>query len=188
MNSRNIFNFFVIGASFAAAEMCQEFCFNELGYELCAGRTWCKDNYDCHNLFWTDASRTRICVIDEYVGCTNEFPVMCDQASSNLDVHPEDVYDRAHVELPFIPSNICEDFCFRELGYEMCAGRTWCKDNYDCHNLFWNNAERRRICVLDNYPGCMNTYPVLCGEVSDRVGPRSEFVGESTTVEPTVSE
>ncbi len=83
MNTRSILYFFA-AMNFAAADMCQQFCLSELNPVMCARGSWCKNNYDCHNLFWNDASRRRICLLGSYPGCTPTYPVLCNEASQAL--------------------------------------------------------------------------------------------------------
>jgi hypothetical protein len=63
-------------------DMCQDFCVERLGRGPCSKGSYCKRDYDCHNLFWTDETKTQICVLSGHGECTNRYPVLCREASS----------------------------------------------------------------------------------------------------------
>jgi hypothetical protein len=67
--------------------------------------------------------------------------------------------------LPLIVfGDMCQDFCIERLGRETCHKGSYCKKNYDCHNLFWTSEEHGHICVFTGRGECTNRYPVLCSE------------------------
>jgi hypothetical protein len=63
----------------------------------------------------------------------------------------------------------CSDFCVQQLGSAACSRGSWCKNNRDCHSLFWTTTERSRICVFPSLDGnCKNEFLVLCSEARER--------------------
>jgi hypothetical protein len=74
----------LISVAVGSGDMCQDLCLRELGVSGCSKGSWCKKEYDCHALFWTDSSRTNICVFDGTGNCRNIFPVLCREATARL--------------------------------------------------------------------------------------------------------
>ena len=78
-----------------------------------------------------------------------------------------------------VAADMCEDFCISQTTTFGCPKGSWCKNNYDCHGLFWTSAERRTACVLDGPGPCTDRFPVLCREAaqksvrSEPIDPRS---------------
>jgi hypothetical protein len=69
----------------ASGDMCSSFCIQKLGTAACGKGSWCKNNFDCQSLFWTDERRTEICVFTGASGnCYERFPVLCTEASERL--------------------------------------------------------------------------------------------------------
>ena len=71
-----------------------------------------------------------------------------------------------------ISGDVCNDFCITKLGRFGCPNGSWCKNNYDCHSLFWTSAnDREDICIYTGREAnCTNDYPVLCADVPRSVG------------------
>jgi hypothetical protein len=63
-------------------DICQDFCVELLGHAPCSKGSYCKSNLDCHGLFWTSTERTNICVFSEHGDCSNQYPVLCSETSS----------------------------------------------------------------------------------------------------------
>jgi hypothetical protein len=91
--------------------------------------------------------------------------------------------------LPLIVfGDMCQDFCIVQLGQETCHKGSYCKKNYDCHNLFWTSEERTGICVFTGRGECTNRYPVLCLEAdTSRIRPHvpTSTIAPTTTSMPT---
>jgi hypothetical protein len=66
--------------------------------------------------------------------------------------------------------DMCQDFCTARLGPGACSTGYYCKNDYDCHNLFWTSEEKRQICVLTGHGECTNRFPVLCSEATVALG------------------
>jgi hypothetical protein len=88
--------------------------------------------------------------------------------------------------LPLIVfGDMCQDFCTESLGRETCQKGSYCKKNYDCHNLFWTSEERGQICVFTGRGECTNRYPVLCSEAdTSRTRPRVPTTTTMPTSQP----
>lgn len=69
--------------------------------------------------------------------------------------------------------DICEDFCFSQLGEADCQQGSWCKNGHACHALFWTSEERVAICVFTETGDCADAIPVLCEEVRSRPSTQS---------------
>ena len=65
-----------------------------------------------------------------------------------------------------VSGDMCADFCIRQLGPAGCPKGSWCKNNHDCHSLFWTSDERTNICVFTGSSDCLDVRPVLCSEAT----------------------
>ena len=83
--------------------------------------------------------------------------------------------------------DMCNNFCVRELSESECAKGPYCKNNYDCHSLFWTESSPR-ICVFTGSGTCRNVIPVLCSEAesSSSTGLHASATEETTRVAPVV--
>ena len=88
---------------------------------------------------------------------------------------------RFFVALQIVLGDMCEEFCFTQLGPSGCPKGSWCKNNYDCHGLFWTGPDRRGVCVLDGIRPCTDTYPVLCNEAVARLTQPTSTTTTTTT-------
>jgi hypothetical protein len=85
------------------------------------------------------------------------------------------------IPLLTVLGDMCQDYCIERLGEPACSKGSYCKNNYDCHDLFWTTEEKTAICVFSSAHGeCFDTFPVLCREVGSPSIRRSEPV--STTL------
>lgn len=66
-------------------------------------------------------------------------------------------------------SDECADFCFAELGKEMCSNGSYCKNGRYCHALFWTGFENSRICVFVGGRECPTVDPVECSQARSEV-------------------
>ena len=92
--------------------------------------------------------------------------------------------------VPLVSSDICQDFCTQQLGSGDCSRGSYCKNNFDCHGLFWTSAEQSAICVYTGRDGsCPNRFPVLCREAASRLSAPSADMTQSpvSTTIPTVT-
>ena len=65
-----------------AADDCQRFCRDQLGRAACSSGTWCKNEFNCHAMYWTTRERTATCFFTTGTGdCPDTFPVLCSEAS-----------------------------------------------------------------------------------------------------------
>ena len=74
----------VLDFTTVSADMCQDLCFRELGRAGCSKGSWCKTNNNCQSLFWTSALKTGVCFFDGSSGCTDVYPVFCNEAEARL--------------------------------------------------------------------------------------------------------
>lgn len=65
-----------------------------------------------------------------------------------------------------VVGDMCQDYCVERLGPGPCSKGTYCKRDYDCHNLFWTNGSKAEICFLSRDGACSNRFPVLCAEAA----------------------
>ena len=88
-------------------------------------------------------------------------------------------------------ADMCQDFCIQQLGAAGCSKGSWCKNNHDCHALFYTGADRTSICVFTGVGSCRNTYPVLCGDATARLAPpvvtRAPVAAPTTPLRATVA-
>jgi hypothetical protein len=75
-------------ASYSRGDMCQDFCVQQLGRAGCSKGSWCKNQRDCHSIFWTSADKTAICVFTGSADCKNTHPVLCSEADSGIARRP----------------------------------------------------------------------------------------------------
>ena len=75
---------FVAICDIALADMCEDLCLSPMNPSGCPKGSWCKNNYDCHGLFWTSADRLSVCVLDGPAPCTDRFPVLCNEAEAAM--------------------------------------------------------------------------------------------------------
>ena len=84
-----------------------------------------------------------------------------------------------------VMSDMCQDLCVRDLGRSGCPKGSWCKNGNDCQSLFWTTADRTNVCVYIGSSGtCLNRYPVLCHEATDRLGGASGSATAAPTTTP----
>ena len=82
----------------------------------------------------------------------------------------------------------CADFCTASLGLGACEKSSWCKNEYDCHGLFWTSVDETSICVFSgDVADCPETLPVLCSQAKQRMAMQvaETAVSSSTTALPT---
>lgn len=68
------------------ADECENFCNSRLSHSECSFGSYCKNNHDCQRLFWTDITRSEICVLGTTPGCANTHMVTCAEARDGLVV------------------------------------------------------------------------------------------------------
>ena len=86
---------------------------------------------------------------------------------------------------PLVFGDECQDFCVERLGSEACSKGFYCKNNNDCHNLFWTSEEKGQICVFTGRGDCTNHFPLLCSEATTSTHRRQTVHGALTS--PTIS-
>ena len=93
--------------------------------------------------------------------------------------------------IPFSFGDICQDFCTQQLGPHGCSRGSYCKNNYDCHGLFWTSAEQLSVCVYTGRDDeCSNRFPVLCRDAASSLSAQSADMTCSpvtTGIPPTTS-
>jgi hypothetical protein len=80
-----------------------------------------------------------------------------------------------------VSGDACDDFCIAQLSRPVCSKGSWCKNNRDCHSLFWTGSDRSSICVFKGDSSCQNKFPVLCHEAEERMKPRQTSTSPPTT-------
>ena len=101
----------------ASGDMCQDFCLSQLSDSGCPKGSWCKNDHDCHGLFWTNADRRNVCVLESLIPCTDHYPVLCHEASAGLlnpsprQSIPTSEHDMlSFIDMPFLqPSTIASN-------------------------------------------------------------------------------
>ena len=68
-------------AASVSGDECHDFCVSNLGAAHCGFGSYCKNQFACHNLFWTSGAKDSICVLGT-PGCPGTIPVSCAEAGT----------------------------------------------------------------------------------------------------------
>jgi hypothetical protein len=115
----------LIVSPFALADECSDFCNLRLDPTSCAHGSYCKNNFDCHGLFWTDETHAQLCVLGVTANCRTDFLVSCEEARSAIGDSSSIIRPVATSSSPAVSLTVLNTEASRVLDDGGCTGRRW---------------------------------------------------------------
>lgn len=124
------------------ADECSDFCNLRLDISSCSRGSYCKNNFDCHGLFWTDESRSQICVLGITPDCRSDFVVECEHARSSIESISSVIRPVVTSSLPTVATTtLARTEAPHVSDSGGCAGRRWGMFTWDTSYYRRSNSQ-----------------------------------------------